>query len=190
MDTVTRLILSVLVCTMAVVLVVPLGQAVAAGKAPPRSVGVVDFDISCGSESRETFEHGVALLHHMMYEQSRQVFTDLAERNPDCAMAQWGIAMTYLHPLWAPPGEEDLKLGSEAVGRAEALKPPTERERSYVGAIKAFFADWETVKHPERIARWEGEQEKLYRAYPGDLDARAFYALAHLATPISRDDGS
>ena len=48
MDTVTRLILSVLVCTMAVVLVVPLGQAVAAGKAPPRSVGVVDFDISCG----------------------------------------------------------------------------------------------------------------------------------------------
>lgn len=187
MSVVARFILFVLVWAVAVSSAVPAGQALAAGKAPSRSVGVVDFEISCGSDSQGTFEHGVALLHHMMYGQSRGVFTGLAESDPGCAMAQWGIAMTYLHPLWAPPSEEDLKKGSEAVSRAEALEPATERERSYVGAIKAFFADWETVKHPQRIARWEKGQEKLYRAYPDDPDATAFYALAHLATAPKAD---
>ncbi len=153
----------------------------------PRSVGEVDFEISCGPDTQETFEHGVALLHHMMYEQSRVVFTGLTESDPGCATPWWGIAMTYLHPLWAPPSNEELARGLEAVNRAEELKPPTDRERAYISAIKAFYQDYETVKHPDRIARWEAGQEKVYRGWPNDIDAEAFYSLSHLATAPKAD---
>jgi len=162
-------------------------SAAALANTPARYVGEVDFEISCGSGTQETFEYGVAMLHHMMYEQSREVFTDLTEIDPFCAMSWWGVAMTYLHPLWAPPSKEELAKGLEAVNRAEQLKPFTERESAYVGAIKAFYRDFKAIKHPERIARWEVEQEKLYRAWPDDIDAAAFYSLSHLATAPKAD---
>jgi tetratricopeptide (TPR) repeat protein len=147
----------------------------------------VEFEISCGDGTQKTFEYGVAMLHHMMYEQSREVFTGLTETDPFCSMAWWGIAMTYLHPLWAPPSKEELAKGLRAVTKAEGLNPATDRERAYVAAIKAFYQDYETVKHPERIARWEAGQEKVYRGWPDDINAAAFYSLSHLATAPKAD---
>jgi tetratricopeptide (TPR) repeat protein len=147
----------------------------------------VDFSVSCKSETQDAFNQSVAMLHHMMYEQSREMFLNSTEKDPDCAMLHWGVAMTYLHPLWAPPSEKELQKGLEAVERAESLGASTQRERDYIDAIKAFFGNWKTLKHGERITRWEEAQEKIYRIYPEDLDALAFYALSHLATAPKAD---
>lgn len=152
-----------------------------------QSVGVVDFTISCAPEVQSTFNQAVAVLHHMMYEQSRKLFIEAAENDPKCAMVQWGIAMTHLHPLWAPPSENELQKGLEAVRQADQMAAPTQRERDYIAAIRAFYSDWDTVPHGERIARWEAAQEKLYKANPDDIDAAAFYSLAHLATAPKAD---
>jgi len=151
------------------------------------SLGQVNFPISCSAAAQSKFNRGLALLHHMMYAQAEKEFKALSEFEPDCPMAYWGIAMTLFHPLWAQPSEAELRRGWAAVEKAQELKPPTERERSYVAAVAAFYKDWKTIDHGKRIAAWEAAQEKIYQANPDDIDAGAFYALAHLATAPKGD---
>ena len=64
-------------------------------------LGTVEFETSCSPQVEADFERGLALLHHMMYEQAEDVFNGVAADDPACAMAYWGRAMTQLHPLWA-----------------------------------------------------------------------------------------
>lgn len=151
------------------------------------ALGKVDFPLSCSSQVQRRFERGLALLHHMMYEQARKEFEAVAELDPRCAMAYWGIAITLFHPLWAKPSEEELKKGWAAVKQAKALNAPTEREHAYVTAVEAFYRGWETVDHPTRLIAWEKAQEKVHKTNPDDIDAAAFYALAHLATTPKGD---
>jgi tetratricopeptide (TPR) repeat protein len=152
---------------------------------PP--LGRVDFPISCSSTAQTKFERGLALLHNMMYAQAEKEFASVAELDPDCAMAYWGVAMTHLRPLWRVSREDELKKGSAAVKKARALNPPTERERAYIASLEAFYKDWKTVDHLRRIAAWEAAMEKVHEAYPEDIDARAFYSLAHMATAPKGD---
>lgn len=150
-------------------------------------VGTVDFENSCRTDVKERINRGLALLHHMMYGASEKTFRDVAQADPDCAMAHWGIAMTLFHPLWAPPNEAELTKGWNAVQLAVALNPATAREKEFVAAVESFYKDWGTVNHKVRIARWEAAQEKLYETYPHDIEAGALYSLAQLATAPKGD---
>jgi tetratricopeptide (TPR) repeat protein len=151
------------------------------------SLGKVDFAISCNTGVQNRFNKALALLHNMMYLQAEKEFKAVVELDPDCAMAYWGISMTLLHPLWAPPSSDELQRGWEAVQKAATLKPSTEREMGYISASKAFYKDWESVSHPVRIFAWEKFQEKVFKANPKDIDAGAIYALSHLATAPKGD---
>ena len=158
-------------------------------QAQHRHLGNVDFPVSCSPDAARTFATGLALLHHMMYEQAEEAFASAAREDPACAIAHWGVAMTLLHPLWpGQPSEQALQKGQAALAQARALNAPTERERAYVAAAEAFYTDWQTVGHAARIAAWETAQEAVYRAYPDDVEAGAFYALAHLATAPKADN--
>lgn len=146
-------------------------------------LGMVDFPISCSTEAQQQFNHAVALLHHMTYPGAKAAFGQVAELDPECAMAHWGIAMSLFQPLWPTrPGPDQLQQGWEAVRRAEALAPPTERERLYIAAAEAFFREPESTDYWARIRRWEEATGALYQRFPDDHDAAALYALAHLAT--------
>ena len=151
------------------------------------SLGVVEFETSCSDAVAGDFNRGVALLHHMMYMQAEQVFTEISEKDPDCAMAYWGLAMTQLHPLWAPPSEEELAKGLSAAKTAKSKNPPTEREQAYVEAVFGFYESYDSKDHPTRIAIWEEGQKKVMESNPDDEDAVAFYALSHLATAPKAD---
>ena len=65
------------------------GDATIEGPATPSFTAPTDI--------QSDFARGVALLHSFFYEEARRVFTSVAERDPKCAMAQWGIAMTWWH---------------------------------------------------------------------------------------------
>jgi hypothetical protein len=150
------------------------------------SLGTVDFPVTCTEQTQVEFNRAVALLHHMTYPQAREAFKQITVTDPRCAMAQWGIAMTLFQPLWPTrPGVEARQRGWEAVQKAKALGLPTERERLFVAAAEAFFLEPLESDYWLRIRRWEQASEKLYAAFPGDPEATAFYALAHLATAPS-----
>lgn len=153
---------------------------------PVHPLGAVDFPISCSKPARVEFNRAVALLHHMTYPQAREAFGRVATTDPECAMAQWGLAMTLFQPLWPTrPRPDALQRGWEAVQKAKALQPPTERERLLVSAAEAFFLEPASSDYWLRIRRWEQAMDKAYASFPDDLEVAAFYALAHLATAPS-----
>lgn len=151
--------------------------------AAERPLGKVDFPVSCRASAQAAFDHAVALLHHMTYPQARQEFTRVAELDPQCAMAHWGIAMTLFQPLWPTrPGPAELERGWQESERALSLAPATARESLFVAATAAFFQDPAGTDYWLRLRRWEAASAAVHAAAPADPEASAFYALALLAT--------
>jgi tetratricopeptide (TPR) repeat protein len=150
------------------------------------SLGTVEFPISCSEQAQVEFHRAAALLHHMTYPQAREEFQRVASTDPRCAMAHWGIAMTLFQPLWPTrPQPDELQRGWEAVQKARALQPPTDREQYFVAAAEAFFLEPASSDYWLRIGRWEKAMEEAFDSFPEDLEVAAFYALAHLATAPS-----
>ena len=100
-----------------------------------RAAGTVDFPVSCAPAVRPEFMRGVALLHSFFYEEARRIFTAVAEKDPTCAMAQWGIAMTWWHPIWTPPTPDEMRAGKAASDKAMAMTAGTDREQRFITAL-------------------------------------------------------
>jgi tetratricopeptide (TPR) repeat protein len=159
----------------------PVAHADGSGHAA-HALGTVQFPVSCSPPARQQFEHALALLHHMTYALARKEFATLAEREPDCAMAHWGVAMTLFQPLWPTrPGPADLERGAREVAAAQAAPQQSERERAFIAATAAFYDNAGPPQYWDRVRRWEAAMQKVHAARPDDDEATLFYALAHLA---------
>src|SRR6266446_1877645 len=104
-----------------------------------RGVGKVTFPITCAPDVQSDFARGVALLHSFFYEEARRVFTSVAERDPKCAMAQWGIAMTWWHPIWTPPTPDEMRAGKAAIEKAMSMNAGSDRERGFITALNVYY---------------------------------------------------
>jgi tetratricopeptide (TPR) repeat protein len=149
--------------------------------------GVVNFPASCRTDVLPTFTRGVALLHSFGYVESRRSFQDVVKADPGCAIAYWGIAMTYWHPLWAPPGREDLDAGRRAAEKAASLGGRTGRESAFIAAIGAFYRDADTTPHGPRAQAYRRAMEEVVGRFPDDHEAAIFYALSLLGTAPPSD---
>ena len=142
-------------------------------------LGTVNFNASC---SAQEFNHAMAFLHHMQYEESRAAFERIVQADPECGMAHWGIAMTLFQPLWPTrPGPEALRRGWEEVRRAQELGTGSDREANLVSAAEAFFRDPETADWWTRIRSWSEAMDRAYRESPEDMETASLYALSQLA---------
>lgn len=149
--------------------------------------GKLSFDISGTEKSKEDFNLGLKLLHSFEYDEAEKAFAKIIDEDPGCAMAYWGVAMANFHPLWTPPSEAELKKGSAAAKAGESIKNKSKKEGEYIGAIAAFYEDWEKQDHAARCARFEKAMAQLHANYPEDQEATIFYALALDATASPKD---
>lgn len=151
-------------------------------------VGDVRFPVGCNAEAAPLVERGVALLHHMMYDEAKFVFGMADDRDPDCAMAYWGQAMTLISPLWPDvPSTAQFERGLQAVNRSLELGGNTDRESAYLETTRAYFDGGELLTERQRLARFKEAWKRLSDDNPDDLEAKAFYALALRATANSQD---
>ncbi|HEY1656962.1 MAG TPA: hypothetical protein VGG14_01340 [Candidatus Sulfotelmatobacter sp.] len=150
-------------------------------------LGKVSFPISCAPGSQSAFERGVALMHSFEYEKAEKQFTDIAQKDPGCAMAHWGVAMSLFHEIWERPGDSTLKHGHEEMEQAQRIGAKTERERGYISALAVFYSDPEPKDYLKQAAAYSDAMGKLYQQYPTDLEAGAFYALSLLAAQPPSD---
>jgi tetratricopeptide (TPR) repeat protein len=149
-----------------------------------KQLGTVNFPVSCNGEAAAMVERGVALLHHMSYIESNTLFSQAAEVDPNCAMAYWGTGMTYIHPLWSDqPSDEQILQGQKLVAQARSVSDITAREDAYIDALDSYYKNGLGRGEGERLIDFDRAWEKVYRSYPEDLEAAAFYALMHLAPP-------
>ena len=137
-------------------------------------VSEVDFPISCGAEAQKKFNQAVWILHSFWYDEAVKAFTAVTEIEPGCAMGYWGIAMSYWYPLWYPPNPAALKAGSDAVEKAKAAQPKTDRERDYIAAIATFYRDNDKIDHRTRAVGYEKAMEQVHLRYPDDREAGVF----------------
>src|SRR6266852_2635474 len=147
----------------------------------------VSFPVSCGQDIQPRFDAALAAPHSFWYGQALKEFTAIAEAKPDCAMAHWGIAMSVWNQIWAAPTPANLKKGSDAITQALALDAKTPRERDYLDALAAFYADYDKLDHRTRAAAYMRKMEALAQRYADDREARVFYALSLLATADGLD---
>lgn len=145
------------------------------------NIGTVDFGVSCAPAVREAFDRALGLMHHMMYVQAREAFEAIAQADPDCAMAHWGIATSLFQPLWGTrPSPAEVKRGTRAVERAALLGTEDARERRLLGATTAFFSDAAAGDFGRRMAGWQRGMAGAYEHHPEDADIAALYALSLL----------
>lgn len=153
----------------------------------PAAPSAAAFPTSCDPAVQTAFDRSVALLLAFEDERAREGFGVVAQRDPSCGMAYWGIAMSCYRPQSEPPRPEDLKAGREAAEKAVAAGAPSERERRYVAAIRDFYGVAETLDEGARAAAYRNEMAGLYAALPDDVHAAIFYALALFETAQPTD---
>ncbi len=154
----------------------------------PEKLGRVRFETSCAPATRYDFERAVALLHSFTYTPARAAFQGVLEKDPHCAMAHWGIAMSVFHQLWSPyAGKSDLQLGAQEISAAREAGAKLPRERELIGAAGAYFADDDPAHHAVRAKAYEQAMAAVAKDFPADDEVRILYALSLIATAPPTD---
>lgn len=145
-------------------------------------LGTVVLTDSCEDAVRPDLERGLALLHSMTYEEAASAFAQAAETDPGCALAYWGQAMTFVHPLWSdPPDSTTFARGAALVEQARE-RAANEKERAYVEALAGYYDAGRTGTERPNLVGFEAGWRQAHEAFPDDPEGAAFYALAQLAT--------
>src|SRR5262245_23780951 len=150
--------------------------------------GKVHFPIACSDGVQEQFDLALAMLHTFSFPDAAKTFTAVAQKDPDCAMAYWGIAATAIGSLYGGrPGPMALQ-GAQAVEKAKAIGGKDERERDYIATIDVFYRDVDKIDFPARVRAYTSALEQLHRKYPNDREAEVFYAyaLSAMGTPTDQ----
>ncbi|HET6932344.1 MAG TPA: hypothetical protein VFI45_18595 [Candidatus Acidoferrum sp.] len=150
-------------------------------------LGTVSFPVSCSQATQAPFERGMALLYSFEYETAIHQFQEIQKKDPACAMAYWGEAMSLYHQLWDRPSKADLLRGADLLAKASSLKPPTARERDYIQALTVFYTDTEKIDHQKRAEAYAKAMEGVHQRNPQDREAAVLYALALLGSAPDRD---
>jgi hypothetical protein len=160
----------------------------AEGGTLPERLGTVHFPTSCDSAVQSDFDRSVALLHSFWFSAAIKSFQDVASRDPDCAMAYWGIAMSWWgNPFAGFRSPKAIEDGKVAVEKARAANAKTQREQDYIAAVALLYKDTDTVDQRTRTLAYEKAMEQLAAKYTDDPEARIFYALALDQTNLPTD---
>ena len=151
------------------------------------SLGVVHFPSSCTEAAQKELELGLARGHHMNYTEAEPVFRAAMEADPECALAYWGTAMTWVHPLWPDTiSPENRAAGEELLERAAAAEHTSPREAGYVAALAGYY-EGEDRSERERLASFLTGWSAVHAENPDDMEAATFHALALLANAPAED---
>lgn len=144
--------------------------------------GTVQFSDGCSPKLDTLIAFGIALIHHMTYDDAEYTFNKVIETDKDCFWGYWGKAMTYIHPLWPDiPDEKTLNdgfvLSQNALNLAE-----TKKEKLYGAAVASYFEDGVYKTEPERLEAFRVGWEAATNELPDDIEAKMFSVLSMLAT--------
>ena len=145
-------------------------------------LGTIDFPTSGAPNAKPLFLRGVLYLHSFEYDSAAKAFREAQRVDPGFALAYWGEAMTYTHPVWF---QQDLPaaravLAHFAPDRAARLQRIADaRERRWFETAEVLYGDGGKERRDTLFAE---AMRLLAKDYPKDREAQAFYALALLGT--------
>jgi hypothetical protein len=153
------------------------------------TLGTVQFATSCNEPAKGEFNRAIALLHSFQFSRAIDGFNAVLLKDPACAMAYWGIALSDWGNPFAP-GQKDkgqLQLGLQGAERGKALGAGTDRERAYLAAVGELYRDFEGTPQLLRLLAYRDAMGHVAASYPEDHEAQVFYALALAVTDDPAD---
>ena len=175
-------------CVLTFLLAMPAGSSAQHEHGTPEKLGTVHFETSCDPAVRADFNRAVALLHSFEYGPATATFNKVLERDPSCAIAYWGTALSnWTNPFGGVKRGPLLERGRAIVEKGLATGKPTARERAYIAAVAELYKDADKVPHRDRTLAYARAMEAVQRDHPQDLEVRIFYALALNQTAIPTD---
>src|SRR5262245_18735765 len=112
------------------------------------TLGRVHLTISCSPDAQAEFDRALAMFHSFWFPRSPQTFAAITQREPQCAMAHWGVAISQRgNPLLGAPAPTSMEAGAGAIEKAKAAGARIPAERDYIAALELYFKDWTTVDH-------------------------------------------
>ncbi|NIP83335.1 MAG: hypothetical protein GWM90_30560, partial [Gemmatimonadetes bacterium] len=132
------------VTVLALALALPTGPLAGQELTRIDGLGAISFPNSGAAEAQTPFIRGVLLLHSFEYDDAAEAFREAQEIDPDFAMAYWGEAMTYTHPVW---NEKDVEAARAALARLaptreeRLARAPTEREKGWLSAVETLYGE-------------------------------------------------
>jgi tetratricopeptide (TPR) repeat protein len=175
-----RLLLLVCSCTV-LAPALALAQHEEHGAMSPDRIGSasVKFNTSCAPAVGADFNTAIALLHSFWFPEAIKMFESVAQKDPACAMAQWGIAMSqWGNPFGGQRAVPVIERGVATVTKARTTGSPTPRERALIDAVAILFSNTDPGTHRNRILSYEEAMKAISDANPTDNEVRIFYALA------------
>ncbi|MEP7325766.1 MAG: tetratricopeptide repeat protein, partial [Gemmatimonadota bacterium] len=157
-----------------------LATSVASAQAQSEHLGSITFPTSGSTAAQEHFIRGTLYLHSFEYELAAQEFQAAQRLEPGFAMAYWGEAMTYTHPVW---NQQDKLAALAALNRLaptpeqRAARAPTPREKAWLHAVEVLYGPG---TKEQRDTLYSGAMERMAAGAPGDDEAQTFYALSLL----------
>ena len=145
--------------------------------ATPNDLGRIDFPTSGTPAAQEHFLRGVLYLHSFEYEDAASEFQAAQKADSGFAMAYWGEAMTFNHPIW---NERDAESARKALARlapspeARLARARTPREKAYLRAVEVLYAEG---AKPERDRAYAEEMRRLLEEFPDDAEASGLLPL-------------
>lgn len=145
-----------------------------------QELGNINFPATVSPKLHPRFIHAVLLLHSFNYTEARALFLELQKEDPEFALAYWGEAMTYNHPLW---NQLDLEAARHALNKLaptpeeREAKAPTPKEKGWIHAINLLFGEGDKKQRDWNYAL---DMCQFYLKNPNDDEIGAFYALSLL----------
>ena len=144
-------------------------------------LGHVHMDTSCSQSVSADFDRALAMLHNFWFARALEAFKKVIQADPQCAMAYWGAAMTYNHPFWDAPTQEDESAAWALVQKGRQTTKKTPREEMYLNAVAALYKDAGAGSKSERDEAYKNAMKAVYEKYPDD-EVKLFYGLSILGT--------
>src|SRR3954466_5139968 len=107
-------------------------------------LGTVHFQTSCNDVAQRRFDRAMRYQHSFWYREAREIYLDAAKADESCAIAYWGIALTYLDNPHNVIPDPNLAPGLAAIEKAVAIGAKSERERDYIDALALMYRDYAT----------------------------------------------
>jgi tetratricopeptide (TPR) repeat protein len=145
---------------------------------PAIGFGHVHLEISCRPDVQAQFDQALAMLHTFSFGDATKNFGAVAQQDPDCGMAFWGIAASAIGSLYGGRAGPQESRGEQAAAKAAVVGAKTPRERAYIAAISVFYKDPQSVEYAVRLRLYAMALQRLSHDYPDDDESAIFYAYA------------
>jgi hypothetical protein len=171
-----------------------LGSLLAAGlavaSAEAQELGTITFETSAAPPAQPKFLEGVKALHSFQFDEAAVAFREAKELDENFALAYWGEAMSYNHPLWAQQDREAAQRVLESLAPTldgRLAKARLDKERALLTAIdKLYYGPEDKLARDRAYADFLAE---LYARWPDDHEIATWYALSLLGTVRPGDTG-